>query len=116
MAATAETTQVEHFDQRLSVLEEKVTALQTKLENMVPGAVEIPPELLVPLDDPMAEKERIIALLKAKGMIAEPGPYIRAGAARWDALSEEEKQAHRKLMDSLQLDPPLSQIVIDNRR
>jgi hypothetical protein len=116
MAATAETTEIELLTQRMSDLEKKMAELQTKLENLAPKLEIISPELLIPLDDPMAEKERIIALLKAKGLIVEPGPYIQAGAAEWNALSEEEKQEHRRYMDSLKLDPPLSQIIIDNRR
>jgi hypothetical protein len=62
------------------------------------------------------ERERILALLRADGVIVEPGSRTAALAAEWDALSEEEKLAHRQFMDSLKLDPPLSQIVMDNRR
>jgi hypothetical protein len=63
-----------------------------------------------------AEKERVLALLRAEGVIMEPGPRTKALAAEWEALSEEEKQEHRRFMDSLKLDPPLSQIIMDNRR
>lgn len=101
MAATVVRIKNQQFAQRLSVLEEKVAELQAKLDDLVPEQEEIPAELLIPLDDPIAEKERIIALLKAKGMLAEPGLYIREGAARWEALSEEEKRAHVSLWTPL---------------
>ena len=43
---------------------------------------------------------------------------LRSGrlAGEWDALPEEEKQAHIRVMHHLVLDPPLSQIITENRR
>jgi hypothetical protein len=40
----------------------------------------------------------------------------RAHAERWRSLPEEEKEAHIRFMRSLTIDPPLSQIIIENRR
>lgn len=116
MAATAETIEdVELLNERLLKLEHKVFDLQLKVNALTPKPV-IDRELLIPRDDPAAEKERVLTLLRAEGVIVEPGPRTKALAAEWEALSEEEKRAHRELMDSLKLDPPLSQIITDNRR
>jgi len=37
-------------------------------------------------------------------------------AAEWDALSDEDKQAHIDSMQRLDLNPLLSQIIIEQRR
>ena len=45
-------------------------------------------------------------------------PYKRetAASSEWDTLSEAEKRAHIDFMHSLTLDPPLSRVLIENRR
>ena len=58
---------------------------------------------------------QIIAWLKAKGLVVEPSEEDKTHAAEWANLPEEEKQKHIEFMRSLKLDPPLSQIIIDNR-
>jgi hypothetical protein len=116
MAATAETTQFELLDKRVAKLEKIMSRLQLRVETLTPKLKVIPRELLIPLEDPVAEKERVLALLRTKGLISEPTQRERELAAEWAALSEEEKREHRKLMDSLELDPPLSQIILENRR
>ena len=69
-----------------------------------------------PAPDQPPELEPLLAWLKAEGLIRDPTPEERRLAAEWDALPEEEKQDHIRLMRSLVLDPPLSQIIIQNRR
>jgi hypothetical protein len=64
----------------------------------------------------LSERERALAVLKAEGLIRDLTPEEQALAVEWRALPEEEKQAHIRLMRSLVLDPPLSQIIIENRR
>ena len=71
---------------------------------------------LTPPPDQPPELEPLLAWLKADGLIRDPTPEERRLAAEWDALPEEEKQDHIRLMRSLVLDPPLSQIIIQNRR
>ena len=66
--------------------------------------------------EPVGEMDTIITELKQEGVIVEPTPKMMGMAARWDALSEQEKRHHREEMDALCLDPPLSQIIIDSRR
>ncbi len=63
-----------------------------------------------------SDPEQVVARLKAEGLIRDPTPEELVLAAEWDALPEEEKQNHIRLMHSLALDPLLSQIIIDSRR
>jgi hypothetical protein len=116
MSTKLEQVQIEEHDQRLSALEKTVAELETKLSLLVLKTEMIPAETAVSLDDSIAEKELGLALLRAKGLISEPTEREREIAAEWRALSEEEKREHREFMDSLRLDPPLSQIILDNRR
>ena len=62
------------------------------------------------------DQAQLLAWLKAEGLVREPTPEEYRLAAEWEALPEEEKEAHIRFMDSLVLDPPLSQIIIENRR
>ncbi|MBO9369688.1 MAG: hypothetical protein J7575_01130 [Chloroflexi bacterium] len=90
---------------RLDRLEQRVRQLAGEEVEISPPTPGIPP-------DP----QRLLAWLRAQGLIREPTPEERRLAEEWDALPEEEKEAHIRLMHSLVLDPPLSQIIIDNRR
>ena len=69
-----------------------------------------------PVPDKPLDLEHLLAWLKAEGLVRDPTPEERRLAAEWDALPEEGKQDHIRLMQSLVLDPPLSQIIIENRR
>lgn len=85
------------------------------LERIVTDSRAEPPDL--PENPDEWTREDVIAFLRSQGVqLSEPTPEELALAAEWDALSEEEKQAHRTYMDSLKLDTPLSQIIIQNRR
>lgn len=88
---------------------ERLEATVRRLENG--GRDPTPPEPSEPLD-----QEKLLVWLKAEGLIREPTPEEKRLAAEWDALPEEEKQAHIRFMHSLTLDPPLSQIIMENRR
>jgi len=69
-----------------------------------------------PVPDKPLDLAQILDWLKAEGLVRDPTPEERRLAAEWDALPEEGKQDHIRLMQSLVLDPPLSQIIIENRR
>ena len=69
-----------------------------------------------PVADKPSDLAQILAWLKAEGLVRDPTPEERRLAAEWDALPDEGKQDHVRLMQSLVLDPPLSQIIIENRR
>jgi hypothetical protein len=93
-------------------LKTRVERLEATVRRLASGRHKVaPPAPGEPLD-----QEQLLAWLKAEGLIVEPPPVARAHAERWRALSEEEKEAHIHFMRNLVLDPPLSQIIIENRR
>lgn len=99
-------------EQELVELKARVERLEATVRQLVGN------ERLVALSasDDLPDQEQLLAWLKAEGLVRDPTPEERHLAAEWDALPEEEKQAHIRLMRSLVLDPPLSQIIIENRR
>jgi len=64
----------------------------------------------------LSQQEHLLAELEAEGLIRNLLPEERARAAERDALPQEEKRAHIQFVRSLVLQPPLSQIIIENRR
>jgi len=93
-------------------LKTRVERLEAKVRQLAGDVSKVaPPTPGEPLD-----QEQLIAWLKAEGLVRDPTPEERRLAAEWDALPEEEKEAHIRFMRSLALDPPLSQIIIENRR
>jgi hypothetical protein len=62
------------------------------------------------------DQEQLLAWLKAEGLVIEPPTMVREHAARWEALSEEEKRAVCWELDHLPPGPMVSEIVIENRR
>jgi hypothetical protein len=89
---------------RVAHLEAMVRQLVGKARQAVPAA----------LDEPL-DLEQLLARCKAAGVVRDPTPEERRLAGEWDALPEEEKQAHIRVMHHLVLNPPLSQIIIENR-
>jgi len=69
-----------------------------------------------PAAKPISTQQQDLNWLKAEGLIRDPTPEELRVAAQWDSLGEEEKQGHIRLVQSLSLDPPLSQILSENRR
>jgi hypothetical protein len=66
------------------------------------------------LDEPL-DLGQLLARCKAEGVVRDPTPEERRLADEWDVLPEEKKQAHIHVMQHLVLDPPLSQIITENR-
>jgi hypothetical protein len=65
---------------------------------------------------PASERERIRALLRAARLFSGPTPAMRERAAEYDAQhSPEEQERILAELRSLRLDPPLSQMILDNR-
>ena len=62
------------------------------------------------------DQTELLACLKAHDLVCDPTAEECRVAAEWDALSDEEKQAHIDAMQHLVLDPPLSQLLIAQRR
>jgi hypothetical protein len=95
----------------LEELEKRVTALERLV---ISSQAETP---ALPEDPEEWTREDVIAFLRSRGVqIGELPPEALALAQEWEELSDEEKAAHRACMDSLELDPPLSEIIIHNRR
>jgi len=93
-------------------LKARVERLETKVRRLTGEEPEVAP----PAPGEPIDPEQLIAWLKAEGLVRDPTPEERRLAAEWDALPEDEKEAHIRFMRSLVLDPPLSQIIIENRR
>jgi len=103
----------------MTALELELIELKTRLERLEAKVRQLTgdrPKVAPPTPGEPLDQEKLIAWLKAEGIVVDPPPIARVHAERWRALSEEEKQAHIRFMRSLVLDPPLSQIIIENRR
>jgi hypothetical protein len=87
-----------------------------RLEERVRRLTGEEPAVAPPAPGEPVDQEQLIAWLKAEGLVVDPPPMARVHAERWRALPEEEKQIHIRFMRSLVLDPPLSQIILENRR
>ncbi len=97
-------TTLEELEKRVTVLERLVASPRAET-------------LTLPENPDEWTRDDAIAFLRSRGIqVSEPTGAELALAAEWEAMSEEDKQAHRDYMDSLELDPPLSQIIIENRR
>jgi hypothetical protein len=103
----------------MTLIERELIELKTRIEQLeaqVYGTAE--PEVLaqLPKTDEPPDPEQLLTWLEAEGVIRLPTPEEHRLAAEWDLLLEDEKQAHLDFMHSLQLDPPLSQIIIQQRQ
>jgi len=93
-------------------LKARVERLEAQMRQLMDEAPKVEP----PAPGKPIDCEQLIAWLKAEGLVVDPPPMARAHAERWRSLPEEEKEAHIRFMRSLTIDPPLSQIIIENRR
>jgi hypothetical protein len=103
----------------MTTIERELLELRTRVERLEAAVRRLEgngQEVAPPIPGEPLEQEQLLAWLKAEGLVRDPTPEERRLAAEWDALPEEEKQAHIRFMHSLILDPPLSQIIIENRR
>jgi hypothetical protein len=102
----------------MTILEREVVELKTRVEHLEALVRQLigKSQQAVPaaLDKPL-DLEQLLARCKAEGVVRDPTPEERRMADEWDALPEEEKQAHIRVMHHLVLDPPLSQIITKNR-
>jgi hypothetical protein len=103
----------------MTTLELELVELKTRVERLeavVHRLASDRHEVAPPAPGEPLDQERLLAWLKAEGLIVDPPSMARVHAERWRALPEEEKQAHIRFMRNLVLDPPLSQIIIEHRR
>jgi hypothetical protein len=103
----------------MTTLEQEVGELKARLDRLE-GTVRTlagdAHKAVLPAVGEPQNQGHLLAALKAQGLVRDPTPEERRTAAEWDTLSEAEKQAHIHFMRSLALDPPLSQVLIENRR
>jgi hypothetical protein len=103
----------------MTTLEQEVGELKARLDRLeamvraLAGGVH---KAVLPAAGEPQNQEHLLAWLKAQGLVRDPSPEERRMAAEWDTLAEAEKQAHIHFMRSLALDPPLSRVLIQNRR
>ena len=103
----------------MTTLEQEVGELKARLERleaMVRSLAGDAHKAVLPAEGKPQDHEHLLAWLKARGLVRDPTPEEHCVAAEWDILSEAEKQAHIHFMHNLVLDPPLSQVLIENRR
>ena len=102
----------------MATLEQEVQDLKmrlTRLEAVLHHLVRATPHAGDPEGRAPRDQTELLAWLKTQGLVRDPTAEERRMAAAWDALSEEEQQAHRAFMHRLILEPPLSQILIEHR-
>lgn len=101
---------VAQLQERLIELESEVRDMQSLLRKRGVLANAEPP--LGTRD----KREHTLAALRAKGMISEPTPEMLALAKEWEEAPMQEKRQLREKLDSLEMDPLLSQRIHDDRR
>jgi CHAD domain-containing protein len=101
------------WEQELGGLKGRVARLEITLRRLADTAQ---PVNTSPAPDQLTDSEQILTWLKTEGVVREPTVEEHRLAAGWEALPEEEKQTHLRFMQSLTLDPPLSQVIRESRR
>jgi hypothetical protein len=103
----------------MATLEQEVMDLKTRLarlEAVIHRMISDTPQAERPWPTAPLDETQLLAWLKAHGLVRDPTAEECRVAAEWDALSDEDKQAHIDSMQRLDLDPPLSEIIIEQRR
>ena len=103
----------------MATLEQEVLDLKTRLarlEAVVHRLVSDTPQAIGPVPATLLDQDQLLAWLKTHSLVRDPTAEECRAAAEWDALSDEDKQAHIDSMQRLDLDPPLSEIIIEQRR
>jgi hypothetical protein len=101
--------QFKELVKRVEHLERGLHRLEAVLERQ--GA----PEPEVSLEE-LSERERGLAALRRSGLLVDPSPYTHALAEEWRKRPKEERERIQAELRALRLDPPLSEIIIQNRR
>jgi hypothetical protein len=103
----------------MTTLEQEVMDLKIHLghlEAVIRRLTDAFPQAGVPAPPTSLDQTELLAWLKANGLVRERTAEECRVAAAWDALADEDKQRHIDDMQHLVLDPPLSQILIAQRR
>ncbi len=100
------------WEQELGELKVRVAQLETTVRQLADHEPSTPS----PEPGQLADQEQLLVWLKAEGLVRHPTAEEQRLAAEWDTLPEEQKQAHLRFMRGLSLNPPLSQVIVENRR
>ena len=103
----------------MATLEQEVMDLKTRLarlEAVVHRLVRDTPQAIGPVPATLLDQDQLLAWLKTHGLVRDPTAEECRVATEWNALSHEAKQAHSDSMQRLDLDPPLSEMLIEQRR
>lgn len=103
------------LQETLTRLEGRVTRLEETLQKLLNQPSVDPNEQVASLPKQLTQAQ-LVDWLKAQGVVREPTVEEEQLAHEWEKLSEAVKQAHIRDMQHLNLDPPLSQIIMENRR
>jgi hypothetical protein len=99
---------IEELQREVETLKKKVARLERRDGGRKPAPCKIASGL--------SEREHVERILRDAGLLAELTPEEKARAAEWRALPEARKREVILELDSLRLDPPLSQLIHDQRR
>jgi hypothetical protein len=102
----------------MATLEQEVQDLKirlTRLEAVLHRFIHATPQAAGIGADVPLDQAHLLGWLKTQGLVRDPTAEERRVAAEWEALPEAEKQAHIAAMHRLVLDPPLSQILVEQR-
>ena len=103
----------------MTTLEQEVMDLKTRpgrLEAVIRRLTGDTHQAGAPVPTTPLDQTELLAWLKAHGLVRDPTAEKCHVAAEWGALSDEDKQGHIDAMQHLVLDPPLSQLLIAQRR
>src|ERR687886_352232 len=102
----------------MATLEQEVMDLKTRLARLEAVIHRLVSDTSPggPVPAALLDETQLLAWLKAHGLVRDPTAEEYRVAAEWDALSDEDKQAHIDGMQRLGLKPPLSEIIIEQRR
>ncbi len=103
----------------MTALELELVELKTRVERLEGEVRRLAgdrPRVAPPEPGELLDQERLLAWLRAEGILVDPPPIARAHAERWRALPEEDRQAIRWELDHLPPGPMASDIVLENRR
>ena len=114
MAITAN--EIKRMQRDIVALKKDVARLKRKDSKRRASPRVLKPTALSSHAAPSSENERVLALLRSKGMTAELTPEEKMRARRWQVLPEEEKKRIVDEFFNLKLDKQLSDIIIENRR
>lgn len=99
------TLELSELKTRVDQLEQKLFRLEARVALPDAGALTVSPQAAPSQNDDLR------ADLLARGAIRRPSPEELAVAARWQARPEKERARIVEMLQTLRLDPPLSEII-----